>query len=109
MAVPPRPAEGSTPYDSWMTASPAVETATAGWPMVGRHAQLEEFELLLDDPRRHAIVVRGGVGAGKTRFAEECLALAARRGHPSGRATGTRAASAVPFGAVAHLLPVETA
>src|SRR3954447_9119308 len=78
--------------------------ATIGWPMVGRHADLEDFAAVLTDRGRHAVVICGSVGVGKTRLGEECLALAAQRGHSVGRATASEAAASVPFGAVAHLL-----
>jgi DNA-binding CsgD family transcriptional regulator len=56
------------------------------------------------DPGR-SVVVCGAAGVGKTRLAEECFAFAAGAGAVPGRAKASRAAAAVPLGAIAHLLP----
>ncbi|WP_371494191.1 LuxR C-terminal-related transcriptional regulator [Kitasatospora sp. NBC_00374] len=75
------------------------------WPLVGREAQLSEFEEVLRDPRRAGFLVFGPAGVGKSRLAEECADLAAAAGHRVGRALATAAAASVPLGAIAHLLP----
>lgn len=68
------------------------------WPLIGRDGELGQLRLALDE-RRHAVV--GGVpGVGKTRLADEATA-----GRPTVRVTATAAASGVPFGALAPLLP----
>jgi DNA-binding CsgD family transcriptional regulator len=88
-----------------------VETSTAAgilplqWPLVGRQAELDEFAAALEDPRAHGLVITGPPGVGKTRLADECLALAAGRGRTVGRATATEGAHHVPLGLLAHLLP----
>ena len=72
-----------------------VETSTAAgvlplqWPLVGRQGELDEFGAALDDPRAHGLVIGGPPGVGKTRLADEFLAVAARRGRTVGRATAT--------------------
>jgi DNA-binding CsgD family transcriptional regulator len=75
------------------------------WPLVGRHEQLELFTASLDDPRAHGFVIHGAPGVGKTRLADQCLALADRHGRNVARATATEGSRAAPLGALAHLLP----
>jgi AAA ATPase-like protein len=69
--------------------------AARPWPMVGRHDELETFSAVLGDRRCHGFLIHGAAGVGKTRLAEECLAVAASAGHPYARATATAAASIV--------------
>ncbi|MFC5219569.1 helix-turn-helix transcriptional regulator [Streptomyces coerulescens] len=57
------------------------------------------------EPSYSAFVICGPAGVGKTRLAEACLESIAREGTRVGRATASRAARAVPLGAIAHLLP----
>lgn len=52
-------------------------------------------------------MVAGAPGVGKTRLGVECLRLAERTGHTTLRATATRAAASLPFGALAPLLPQD--
>ncbi len=80
---------------------------TAGWPFVGRGAELEMLEAAYRDPGVPAAVVVGPPGVGKTRLAEECRRHAERDGAPTFRAIGTETASSVPLGALAHLIPPE--
>ncbi|NMH97847.1 helix-turn-helix transcriptional regulator [Pseudonocardia sp. K10HN5] len=56
-----------------------------------------------DQPR--CVVIAGGAGVGKTRLAREALAEVQDRGRPTRWAAATVAASAIPLGALAHLLP----
>jgi DNA-binding CsgD family transcriptional regulator len=51
-------------------------------------------------------VVAGAVGVGKTRFASEALRAVERGGCATAWATATSAAATIPFGPLAHLLPV---
>jgi len=91
------------------------ETSTAAgvlplqWPLTGRRRELDEFAAALDDPRAHGLVIHGPAGVGKTRLADECLAVAARQGRTVGRATATEGAHHVPLGLLAHLLPATLA
>ena len=75
------------------------------WPLVGRHAELELFTASLGDPRAHGFVIHGAAGVGKTRLADQCLAVAAQAGRFVARATATAGAQSAPLGALAHLLP----
>lgn len=75
------------------------------WPLVGREAQLQDFDEVLRDPRRAGFLLFGPAGVGKSRLADECLERAIGAGRRVGRAVATAAAASVPLGAVAHLLP----
>lgn len=79
------------------------------WPLVGRHTELDLFVAALDDPRAHGFVIHGPAGVGKTRLADQCLALASRAGRNVARATASEGARTVPLGALAHLLPPNIA
>ena len=72
------------------------------WPLVGRHDELETFLGSLADPRAHGFVIHGPAGVGKTRLADQCLALADREGRNVARATATEGARDTPLGALAH-------
>ena len=75
------------------------------WPLVGRHQEFELFASTLSDPRAHGFVIHGPAGVGKTRLADQCLALADSSGRFVARATATEGARSIPLGALAHLLP----
>jgi DNA-binding CsgD family transcriptional regulator len=75
------------------------------WPLVGRHGELDLFTASLDDPRAHGFVIHGPPGVGKTRLADQCLALADLTGRNVSRATATEGSRSTPLGALAHLLP----
>src|SRR4051794_25845934 len=81
-------------------------TALDRWPLIGRRDVLDRFGQALDDRAAGGFLIHGDAGVGKTRLADECLALAERSGAPVGRAVATRTAAALPLGAVAHLLPM---
>ncbi len=55
------------------------------------------------------MLVCGPAGVGKTRLADECTAAAEAAGRVTIRAKGSATASAVPLGALAHLLPTGVA
>src|SRR5689334_9465005 len=80
-------------------------SAASRWPLVARGDELAVFRSVLADPARRGVLVCGPAGVGKTRLAEEFLAVAAASGRATGRATGSTAAAEVPLGALAHLLP----
>ncbi|MFF5114250.1 LuxR C-terminal-related transcriptional regulator [Streptosporangium sp. NPDC000509] len=82
-----------------------VETVVRRWSLVGRDAELEAFKAVLHETGYKGFLIFGEPGVGMTRLAEECLAVAALRGHAVGRAAATGAAAEIPLGAVAHLLP----
>lgn len=79
--------------------------AVQRWPLVGRDAELKDFDEVVSEPRSAGFLVFGPAGVGKSRLAEECLDRAAALGHRTGRAVATAAAASVPLGAIAHLLP----
>ncbi|RZS87498.1 regulatory LuxR family protein [Motilibacter rhizosphaerae] len=86
-------------------ASFLLRTLAAHWPLVGRQAELEVAMDALADPRVRVNVAVGLPGTGKTRFAEEVLALAGGRGHPVARVTASPGSREVPLSALAHLAP----
>ncbi|MEU1280041.1 LuxR C-terminal-related transcriptional regulator [Streptomyces sp. NPDC005805] len=75
------------------------------WPLAGRERELRAFDRAWETPRCRGVVVHGAAGVGKSRLAEEFLARAAGRKWRTARASATAPASAVPLGAVAHLIP----
>ena len=77
------------------------------WPLTGRSAQLEQLGRQYLDGLSGGVVLSGPAGVGKTRLAEEAVALAARAGRPTARAVGHPSTQAIPLGAMAHLLPRE--
>ncbi|MGH3797291.1 MAG: LuxR C-terminal-related transcriptional regulator [Pseudonocardiaceae bacterium] len=79
------------------------------WTLVGRAPELKFIADRIACAQPRSVVVAGPAGVGKTRLARE--ALAAQCGAGSTRwAAGTKAAAAIPLGALAHLFPaVETA
>ncbi|MFB7867862.1 LuxR C-terminal-related transcriptional regulator [Streptomyces sp. NPDC056069] len=84
----------------------AVEVSSGQWPLGGRERELAAFEAAWAERRCNGVVIAGPAGVGKSRLAEECLARAANAGFADGgRARASVAASAVPLGAIAHLLP----
>ena len=50
-------------------------------------------------------VIAGPAGVGKTRLAVEATRVATEKGYATAHVVGTRAASSIPFGAFAPLLP----
>nr|WP_062339447.1 LuxR family transcriptional regulator [Herbidospora sakaeratensis] len=87
--------------------APAEETST-DYPVVGRERELSQFAAVLRDDDLHAFAVHGPAGVGKSRLAEECLAMAGQAGFQCGRAIARPSLNAVPLGALAHLLPAGT-
>ena len=90
-----------------MPKRPSRPAATARWPLVGRWAELDLVTAALRDRASRGVLVSGPPGVGKSRFAEECLALAAAAGRTTVRAVASRTAAEVPLGALLHLLPAE--
>ena len=78
---------------------------TVRWPLIGRREELTAIEQSLTSPGSQAVVLAGAPGVGKTRLAREALALCKARKYVVQWAAATQAASSIPFGAVAHLLP----
>jgi DNA-binding CsgD family transcriptional regulator/tetratricopeptide (TPR) repeat protein len=90
-----------------MTATVPTTPTTPRWPLVGRHQELDVLERAVADPACAAAVVVGPAGVGKTRVAVELLTHAQRAGHPVAKVSASRAAAALPLGAVAHLLATD--
>ncbi|MCX5000573.1 LuxR C-terminal-related transcriptional regulator [Streptomyces longwoodensis] len=80
-------------------------TTSTRWPLIARDGELTAAVTALTERSTKALILAGPAGTGKTRLAEECLALAERRGFPVRQASASAAAKAVPLGALAHLLP----
>ena len=78
----------------------------ARWPLIGRREELAAVEQALTSLGLRAVVLAGAPGVGKTRLAREALAVCEARGYIVRWAVATQAASSIPFGAVAHLLPL---
>lgn len=74
------------------------------WPLVGRD---DELQLIGEILGRAPLVLSGGAGVGKTRLLHETLRLAEGRGWATARAFASKAASSIPFGALAPLVPPE--
>lgn len=77
----------------------------AEWPFVGRSGELNQLRALLTSDGSRGVVLAGPAGVGKTRLAVEGLQLAERAGMATARVTASRAASGIPLGALAPLLP----
>jgi DNA-binding CsgD family transcriptional regulator/tetratricopeptide (TPR) repeat protein len=73
--------------------------------LIGRREELAAVEQALTSVGSRAVVLAGAPGVGKTRLAMEALGLLEARGFVVRWAAATQAASSIPFGAVAHLLP----
>lgn len=75
----------------------------ASWPFMGRDEELARVaELLLVG--RDSVVLAGETGVGKSRMARELIARASSE-YDVVSIAGTRAASEIPFGAIARLVP----
>ena len=89
------------------TASAAGDSVRARWPFVGRTAEVHDIVAALDDPDTVGAVIHGDPGVGKTRLADEVLAIAQAAGWWCVRAVASERTRQVPLGAVAHLLPAR--
>jgi DNA-binding CsgD family transcriptional regulator len=76
-----------------------------GWPLVGRDEELAAILDAIDAAEMIGVVVAGEAGVGKTRLAREVLATASARGLATRWVVATQAASTIPLGALAQLLP----
>lgn len=77
----------------------------ADWPLIGRRAEVARIAELLGRRDVRGIVLAGTSGVGKTRLGDECLRLAQAAGFTTARVSATRAAAAIPLGALSPLLP----
>ncbi|WP_433509417.1 BTAD domain-containing putative transcriptional regulator [Nonomuraea sp. CA-143628] len=85
--------------------SPAPAHRGEGWPFVGRDEELDTIRSCLRRGDAKGVVISGEAGIGKTRLAREILARA--RGCRSEWVAATGSLAAIPFGAVANLLPAD--
>ena len=74
-------------------------------PLVGRHDELNRIVSRLAADDGGGFVIAGPAGVGKTRLAVEAARAATKKGYATLHVVGTRAASSIPFGAFAPLLP----
>ena len=78
----------------------------SNWPLVGRATEYrvlqDEFAASRRPPR---VVITGSSGVGRTRMAREALRVGRTAGRATFWAAGTTAASAIPLGGLAHLVP----
>ena len=74
-------------------------------PLVGRHDELNRIVSRLAADDGAGFVIAGPAGVGKTRLAVEAARAATKKGYATAHIVGTRAASSIPFGAFAPLLP----
>ncbi|MFG1807682.1 LuxR C-terminal-related transcriptional regulator [Streptomyces sp. NPDC049040] len=81
--------------------APAVER----WPFLGRSRELAALAGLSEDESTDTVLVSGAPGVGKSRLAEEYLAAVTAQGSRAVRVMARPEESAVPFGAMASLLP----
>ncbi len=77
----------------------------ANWPLIGRREELSIIDRALGEGQFRGLLLAGTPGVGKTRLAREALAAAEAQGCFTGWAAASRAVAAIPFGAMAHLLP----
>ncbi|MBT8468360.1 MAG: AAA family ATPase [Deltaproteobacteria bacterium] len=81
------------------------------WTLVGREAELERAERLLDreDSGLAGLLLSGPAGVGKSRLAAELAVLATKPpfGFHVERTAGSLAMHSVPFGPFAHLVPAS--
>lgn len=77
------------------------------WPFAGREPELAQLQATFAGSEVDAVLVTAPAGVGKTRLAREAVAtLGAAH---TAWVTATRSAAAIPFGAVAPLLPDSVA
>jgi type II secretory pathway predicted ATPase ExeA len=81
----------------------AVLLAAHPWHLVGRVEEERHVADLLEGGGH--VVLAGSAGVGKTRLARELIAAATASGRPTVWNTATRAARAVPFGALLSMIP----
>lgn len=85
--------------------SRAAQPVRDRWPLVGRAALLERVLPVVSEGETRGLVLAGGAGVGKTRFATELVAKTDPSRAAVVRVTATRAAAPIPLGAFAPLLP----
>ncbi|MGH2454646.1 MAG: AAA family ATPase [Candidatus Limnocylindria bacterium] len=77
------------------------------WPLVGRAEEIALITQIVRDSNVHGVFLSGAAGVGKTRLAREAVAAIVGDDVVTDWAVATRSAQAIPFGALAHLLPAD--
>ncbi|MFI6100600.1 LuxR C-terminal-related transcriptional regulator [Lentzea sp. NPDC051213] len=77
------------------------------WPFVGRVRELGDVMSALTEPTGKGAALVGPAGVGKTRLADEVVTLLEQAGCTVRRCYATVATSAIPFGAMAAMLPAD--
>ncbi|MEU5881404.1 LuxR C-terminal-related transcriptional regulator [Spirillospora sp. NPDC047279] len=77
------------------------------WPLTGREAELGMIRSTLGARGPGGVLFAAPAGAGRTRLVREAQAMAGRAGWDAQWLSVTRSTSAVPFGAMSGLLPVN--
>ncbi|MCU1455828.1 MAG: hypothetical protein JWN46_3974 [Acidimicrobiales bacterium] len=77
------------------------------WPLIGRQADISQFEAAYARPDGIGFLIHGPAGTGKSRLADECGRRAAAAGASVARVVASQAAASMPLGALAHLLPPD--
>lgn len=80
-------------------------TSRVDWPLIGRDRELGLIAEVLGRSDSTGVVLVGEAGVGKTRLATEAIRLGDASGFATERVVASRAAAAIPFGALAPLLP----
>lgn len=75
------------------------------WPLTSREIELERLSRVWSDRQCKGVLLRGSAGVGKSRLAEEFLALVVRNGLKGWRVTASAASAVIPLGAISHLMP----
>lgn len=75
------------------------------WPLADRQHELKLIHEAVGSQKVRALLIRGPLGMGKTRLAEEAWNLAGERGFGLLHAKASHAAYSIPLGAIGHLLP----
>ena len=79
----------------------------AGWPFVGREAEVDHVTRAL--ATRQGVVLAGEAGVGKTRLLAEAVERCTADGQRVLQVRATRSSGVVPLGAFAPLLPIDAA
>lgn len=79
----------------------------ARWPFAGRRQELERLSRQAQDTALRGVVIAGPAGVGKSRLAAEVLRGFRPTVFTVASIRATRAASGIPYGALAHLLPAR--
>lgn len=79
------------------------------FPLIGRGAEMRAIGAAISSPEIAGAVLRGPVGAGKSRIVREALSAAQSRGHQTRWTVGTSAGSRIPLGAFGAWAPAGAA